>query len=717
MIRFVTSRKKGGAAGVALAALAAMLATPALANPEDASASESDGVQDDVVITASGFEQKIENAPASVSVIPRSELQEKRYGSLAEALSDVEGVDVGQSAGKTGGLNISIRGMPSDYTLVLVDGRRQNSPGNVTPNGFGETGSGFIPPFSAIERIEVVRGPMSTLYGSDAMGGVVNLITRKVGDRWVGTGTVEATIQGDGDFGNMYSTNAYLQGPIVPNLLGLAVRGSYFKREASDLSYQNAAGNQVQVSKRGPSPVEADIWTLGGKLSMTPHADHDLWIEVDVARQWYDNSTSQLGTGTVQGGYGPEMKFNRDNYTLAHSWRAGFATIDTTLTRNISDNYGRTIPPGTPGKVAGAPRELKATNTTLDSRAIVPLEPLTLTLGGQYWKAEMIDGVAVAPYEFVQWALFGESEIKLAETLRVTLGARYDDHETFGGKLSPRAYAVWNATDDLTIKGGVSRGFKTPRLDQITPGITGFTAQGTRPSIGTPGLKPETSTSYEVGVYFKTGGWFSGNVTLFNNDFSDKIASGVGVPNCSFAAAPNRPGCIDVGSFPAVDLYGQSINIDEATTRGIEAAAKFKFSSTLSLNLSYTYTESEQKTGASAGQPLVNTPRHMLNGNLRWIPADGVSTWLRADIRSSRYRGAGVEQTALGDYKGYALFHLGGSYSITPNVKLSAAVYNVLNTDFVEYLPYQNGATTAYGSEYANLQEPRRLWVSATFDF
>ncbi len=77
--------------------------------------------------------------------------------------------------------------MPSDYTLVLIDGRRQNAPGGVTPNGFGETSTSFLPPYSAIDRIEVVRGPMSTLYGSDAMGGVVNIITRKAGDHWVGT--------------------------------------------------------------------------------------------------------------------------------------------------------------------------------------------------------------------------------------------------------------------------------------------------------------------------------------------------------------------------------------------------------------------------------------------------------------------------------------------------------------------------------------------------
>lgn len=696
--------------GAGLSALAVLLATPAAA--QDTAKSS-----DVIVVTAAGFEQKIENAPASVSVITREELQEKRYGSLAEALVDLEGVDVGNSVGKTGGLQISIRGMPPEYTLILVDGRRQNSPGNVTPNGFNETSTGFLPPFAAIERIEVVRGPMSTLYGSDAMGGVVNLVTRKVSDRWIGTATGEATVQGDGDFGNFYSGNAYLNGPIIPGVLGLAVKGSYFTREASDLSYVKEDGTPVEVSKRGPSPVKSEIYTLGGRLSLVVHPDHDLWVEADISRQWYDNSVSQLGGATVANGYATELEFDRDNYALAHTWRAGFATFDTTLSRNITETFGRTIPPGTPGKVAGDPRTLKATNTILDSRAVVPLDPFTVTLGGQYWKAEMIDGVAVDPYEFVQWALFAETQVQLAERFSVTLGARYDDHETFGGKLSPRAYAVWNINDDFTLKGGVSRGFKTPRLDQITPGITGFTNQGARPTIGTPDLKPEISTTYEAGLYFNNGGIFSGNVTVFTNDFTNRIATGTGVPNCSFSGAPNRPNCVDVGNFPAVDLFAQSINIDEAVTRGGEAAVKFEFSPALSLGLNYTYTESEQKSGNNIGQPLVNTPKHMINGNLRWKPTDRLNTWLRTEIRSSRYRGIGVEQTALGDYKGYALFHIGGSFDVMENFKLSAAVYNLLNTDFVSYLPYQNGNAVAYGAEYTNNQEPRRLWLSATVDF
>lgn len=147
---------------LALAAAATCASTAAFAQARESTMEE-------VVVSASGFEQELKNAPASISVVTRQELETKNFRDLAEALQGVEGIDVMGGTGKTGGLDISIRGMPSDYTLILIDGRRQNVAGDVTPNGFGAALTSFMPPISAIERIEVIRGPMSTLYGSDAI--------------------------------------------------------------------------------------------------------------------------------------------------------------------------------------------------------------------------------------------------------------------------------------------------------------------------------------------------------------------------------------------------------------------------------------------------------------------------------------------------------------------------------------------------------------------
>ena len=367
---------------------------------------------DNIVVSASGFEQALVDAPASISVVSREELERKRITSVADALRDVEGVDVGGAVGKTGGRNISIRGMPSDYTLILIDGRRQNAAGSVTPNGFGETSTSFFPPVSSIERIEVIRGPMSTLYGSDAMGGVINIITRRVDREWVGSVGVENTFNEDRDFGDRREINLYTSGPLIQDTLGIQVRGRLYERDASELTYTDGNGNPIDVSQRGPSPVEGDTYNLGGKLTWTPNADHDLWVDGEVNRQRYNNDECQLGTldGRTRScapdpgaanGYADELRFERQQVAIGHTGRFASGTLESSLMRNTTETKGRTIPgkngvayDGFPGIVGGAPRELETTNTVLDSKYVMPLGDHMTTVGLQWWDAKLDDGLA-----------------------------------------------------------------------------------------------------------------------------------------------------------------------------------------------------------------------------------------------------------------------------------------------------------------------------------
>src|SRR5690606_8080009 len=177
-------------APLALARAAIPAAPAALADPAPAPAAKD---LDAVVVTATGFEQKIVDAPASISVITREDLARRPYITLLDAVRDLEGVDIGETRDKTGQGTISMRGMGPDYTLVLINGRRQNNHGDIYPNNFGGNQFTHIPPLDAIERIEVIRGPMSTLYGADAMGGVINIITRKGLDTWAGSLTLGRT--------------------------------------------------------------------------------------------------------------------------------------------------------------------------------------------------------------------------------------------------------------------------------------------------------------------------------------------------------------------------------------------------------------------------------------------------------------------------------------------------------------------------------------------
>ncbi len=712
---------------------------------------------DRMVVSASGFEQKITDAPASISVISQEDLQRKRFANLAEALEGVEGVDIRQGTGKTGGLNISMRGLPSEYTLFLIDGRRQNTAGNVTPNGFNETVNNFMPPMSAIERIEVIRGPMSTLYGSDAMGGVINIITKKVADEWAGSVSLDHTFQENRDYGADTRTSFYVNGPLVQGLAGLAVRGSLYDREASDLSFDNDS----TVSRRGAAPVEGRNYSIGGRLSLTPHADHDLALDVERSRQVYNNDECQLGNldgfssgNAVSGcsqvspqtinGYRDELRFERDQIALFHTARLGFGNLESSLTHNSTETLGRTVPgtlgvayTGFPNIVAGDHRELKSTDLVFDTKLSAPIGASHYaTVGGQWWDAEVKDGIASETFSRTSWAVFAENEWRIVESLGLTLGARYENYDAFSGHVSPRAYLVWNATDHWTLKGGMSRGYKAPSLNEMHDGISGVGGQGSILSIGSPHLEPEVTTNTEVAVYYDNLHDFSANITLFHNEFKDKIASGTPLPNCHWPVNPGQPGCISLGSGFTQENFSQSINVDEAMTRGVELGGRWAFAPRWSVSTTYTWTDSEQKSGADEGAPLTNTPKHLLYTTLNWQASERVDLWLRGEYRSKRDRFVGrydnlsaANQALLdqvGDLKAYEVFHLGGSWRASDQLTITAAIYNLLDKDFLDGSFYTtNTGAEGWASHYIHttrstdgtLEEGRRLWLSATLTF
>ena len=161
--------------------------------------------------------------------------------------------------------------MPADYTLILVDGKRQ-SWRDARVNGNRGYEQSFVPPPEAIERIEVVRGPMSSLYGSDAIGGVINIITRKVSKAWSGSLTLDYTAQQHSDQGNSRQAQFFLGGPIKSDLLGIQVWGRYLDRQA-DYDIERTLGFNKARHRDG---------TL--RLSLTPTVDHTILLEAGETR-------------------------------------------------------------------------------------------------------------------------------------------------------------------------------------------------------------------------------------------------------------------------------------------------------------------------------------------------------------------------------------------------------------------------------------------------
>lgn len=734
---------------------------------------------DDVQVTsASGYEQKITDAPASISVITQEELQKKPYANLHDAVKDIEGVDIGETNDRANNGTISIRGMGSDYTLILIDGKKQNTNGDIYPNGFEGAQLAGIPPLSMIERIEVIRGPMSTLYGSDAMGGVINIITKKISKEWTGAIGYAKTFQTDNAYGNDNKTDVSIMGPLIKDKLGLSLRGSFYDQAKSNPEYGKVYDlNGVDRSKsndsfgRGKGNVQNENWTFGTGLTFTPSENHTIKADFDVAKQKFDNKkflksdgkqANPLGpTETLESiwednraGYADTFRMEREQYSLAWEadWAVGKSTVG--IHHIESSNIGRSMPltaaqrlqiaankanniasphftgnwstfalaNADPAFRALMPRDartLESINTIYSAKYEVPLNNHFLVVGTEYLDAQMKDGIfgmnkgkSNGKKEYYQYALFAEDSWSIVDPLTITFGSRYDKHENFGDNVSPRLYATYAINDSWTVKGGVSTGYKTPKTTDLQEGIVGFGGGGTYPRVGNPDLKPEKSISKEVAVYYEHPNKHNFNVTLFQNNFKDKIDTGTATQS---AGAEWESINSDYGEIK------QKQNVGKAEILGLEASAKFYILDSLSIKGNWTWMDSKINSDKADtnGRPLQDSPEHMYSTTLDWQATSKFNTYLQysgeIDRFNTRYLSGGEYKDLY--YKNFSTWNLGASYKFNKDFTLIGRVNNLFDKDYLEYDFTERVGTTNYYDEYNNKPAGRNFWVSARYTF
>ncbi len=764
-----------------------------------------------MVVTASGIEQKLVDAPASISVITIEELQSRPFTTLLDAVRDVEGVDIGETRDKTGQGSISMRGMGSDYTLILIDGKRQNNHGDIYPNNFGGNQFGHMAPLETIERIEVIRGPASTLYGADALGGVINIITKKFANDWNGSVNHSRSLQSNDNYGDEITTDFNVMGPLIADTLGFALRGSAYNRMASTPTYAPVTYPDGTVRNRslgfgaGGKTVDNDSTSLGGRLSWKMADNQQLWFDIDSSTQQYDNTpiinddgSREYPVGTVDDissvwrvggycqnstastqkdctaskgkwirraeprvGYSDQQEFSRDSWSLSHQGNWAFGNTAAALSYVDTQNHGRTLPfslaersellkmlEGT-GIYAGQteaqrkalaaktylprPKRTMASNQyTFDAKLDMPFELAgqhTAIVGTQVIRGELEDsvfglesGVAGQVQEHNMWSLFVEDTWQSSTDLALTGGIRRDDHQVFGAQLSPRLYGVYSLSEQWTVKGGVSTGFKTPKTTQLYDGVVGFGGQGTLPLFGNPNLKAETSVSTEIAAYWEHPDRHNFNITVFNNEFDDKITT----QNCG---AGTDLVCSSTGEYANLGyaLSSMSVNIDKVTINGAELAGRWQVLDSLALRGNYTFTDSEQKSGANKGQPLNNSARHMTNLTLDWEVNTDLKLSLISEIRTKRYRSWDTVKKEELYFKAYEVFHLAASYKASPTVTFNARINNLLDQDFTTYdLQFAScasgtscfdGIQANYVDDYNNKDKARNLWLSVNVRF
>ena len=619
-----------------------------------------------IVVTAAGYEQDVVNAPASMTVISREELEKRQYNDITDVLRNTPGVVI---SGAGSAQTVSIRGMGSSYTLFLVNGKRQFSK-DVNPNG---DDSGFekniLPPMAAIERIEVIRGPASTLYGTDAMGGVINIITKKVSDEWSGTVELGTVIQDQGNSGDIKNGSAYLAGPLISNKLGMQLGVNKSKREED--SYVGGF--------RG-----TDVESLNSRLTYLINDDHDLEFEANFMKQESESTAGKTILSTGADSYGRNY---RQVYGLTHNGH-----YSDSLSSNSYIQYENSKNPDRINSSTGL-SGIELETWLANSQWNWQLNNHNL-IGGVYFKNESLvdkatnQNAEMPVTELERWgaAIFAEDTWSITDTFNLTTGLRYDHDENYDGNFSPRLYGVYNPTDAWTFKGGVSTGYKQPDLKQSSSNVHSVTGKGSAFIMGNDDLKPEKSLSYEFGTAWQ-GDKSKASVTAFFTEFKDKITE---IRECSSPNGSNSNsatwacedpfGRIDpkTGDIRLWNFISSRINVDEATMHGVEATFDTELADGVNLSTNYTYTETEQKSGSLKGQPLNEIPKHMFNATVDYSINDAMDVWTRLHHRSqsSAYLGRASMSEPT---PAYQFLDIGFNYKFTQNLKGKFGVYNILD--------------------------------------
>lgn len=603
------------------------------------------------VTSATGFEQNIKDAPASVSVISQKEIAKRNHQDIESIVKDAPGV-FGATLGAASRRGITMRGLGQKYTKILIDGRPATS--DSAYRGLRAVGSAqnFLPPANTIERIEIVRGPMSSLYGSDAMGGVINIITKGFSNEFSGNVNGYYTLAGKSGINDDYQTGFYANGAVIPDVLGIALYGRYFHKFEDERAFTNRKNEDVN---------------FGAKIMYNATENDEIALDLRRVVNKYERTEGKTLNRTASDNTSVAFeKMSGYTASLSHTGKYDKLLLESFLMHDNMKESGQ--------------QDLTLKTTTLNTKGTYFFDNNTLSLGAEYRrerlneKATTADAANVKRYDF---SLYGEDDFDVTDALTLTAGLRYNHDKDYGGHVSPRGYAVYHLSENLSLKGGVSAGYATPDIKMRTDGLALPFAGGMGAQLGKSDLKPESSLNYEAGVAY---GDESLNVSAMA--FYTRIKDGLGTkPVC--VARPGVP-CVHNGKTYRRGIW-ESVNIGKAEVKGVELASDWQILSNLALHSSYVYTKSKQKSGAYEGKSLNNLPVHTVKIGLDYDMTPDLNLWTQMNYLGKTravYGSPGDEEI-----RDYTLFDAGASYKLTKNASVNFSVYNIFN----EYVTTKSG--------------------------
>lgn len=585
-----------------------------------------------VVVSPTGLVTPADLVANSVTVLTARDIERDQRRTASDALSAVPGLNLVQAGGPGGQTSIFMRGTNSNHTKVLIDGIDVSDP--ASPNRSFDLGKLLT---SDLQQIEVLRGPQSGLYGADALGGVISIVTKKGDGPARVTGSVEA-----GSFGTFNQTTG-LSGS--QDQFNYAFNVAHF--HASDVpvtpvellppgrkAIGNSYDNMTYSTKLG-AEVSENL-TLNGVVRYT---DATLRFTGDT----FDPATFASFPAAAQSTQTVHQLFTRGE--------AVWSALDDRMKSYVGVTYGNhrndNISPGEP-----APALSTGDRVKYDWHTTTELAPHNNVIIGAEHETEALQTATVSAQN-VNKAGYVELQSQIRDRVFFTANVRQDDNERFGGHPTFRlASAVVVPVTDTKLKGSYGTGFKAPTLNQLYVSFPAFFF------FANPNLKPEDSIGYDAGFeqpLFEDRVRFG--ATYFRNDITGLIQS----------------------TFDSVTFTSTNVNIGKAITEGSESFVAAAITDRLRVRADYTFTRA---VDATAGLQLLRRPKEKWSANLIWTPIDPLTlsaTVLHVGSFVDGSRDFSIPRLLA---PAYTVVNVAAEYRVTDQLKAFGRIDNLANAHY-----------------------------------